>query len=290
MSNKSDYLNLTSFEDYPIIAGVFTLMFEGFYEEYLKKLLKSDIGRPIRFDRLDEYQIFRIDFCINIRDSLKDIYINLISKADIPKRFKVKQHYDLKSKRTKPYPCCYQVENNSVSINFYDKSYQLSKLDEDDQNDMCADEIIRFEVQCKYLKVYNMCKKKDIKRKLYNLSKEELSQEQVLSYYKKTIGIEDYYSFKSARDLINESNYSNEIKESMINILKLIAQKRNVWKARESEEIDSEDFNKAIKKIKKLGINPVTIPNHFGIPFLPNLIEKIEQEFISANAKITQRM
>lgn len=105
--------------------------------------------------------------------------------------------------------------------------------------------------------------------------------EQILTYYEKTIGIEDYYSLSEARILIYNSKYSRDTKELMIDVIKLITKKRSVWKARASDEIDEDDFKKAIKKLKKLGINPVTIPNHLRISHLPNLLEKIEQEFMT---------
>jgi hypothetical protein len=173
------------------------------------------------------------------------------------------------------------VENKSLSINFYDKRYQLSQVFKDSVDDICPDNVIRFEIQCKYLKVYNVSRKNQLERTLEQLSKEELSMEHILYYYEKTIGIEDCYSLNEARELIYNSKYSRDTKELMIDVLKLIAQKRSVWRTRASDEFDEDDFNKAIKKIKKMGINPVTIPNHLGISHLPNLIEKIERGFMT---------
>lgn len=278
---KNDYVNVTHHNDYSSISDAFSSILKCVYDKYCKTVKKNGLGMYIRFHRLDEYQLSRIDYCINIIEPYLDIYIDLISKADVPKRFTVVQYYDSVSKRSKPYPHSYCVENNSLCINFYDKRYQLSKVFKDSIDDICPDNVIRFEIQCKYLKVYNLSRKNQLERTLEQLSKEELSMKQILSYYEKTIGIEDYYTINEARELIYNSKYSRDTKELMIDVLKLIAQKRSVWRARASDEIDEDDFKKAIKKIKKMGINPVTIPNHLGISHLPNFLEKIVQEFMT---------
>lgn len=61
----------------------------------------------------------------------------------------------------------------------------------------------------------------------------------------------------------------------MIEALELINLKRSIWKARDEYENNKIRFNEAIRRIKKMGINPVTIPEGWGIQKLPNLLKEM---------------
>lgn len=278
---KDEYIEVTRFNDYQTVADAFKGTFKKVKDIFLK--LESSWPVPFTFDNITAYKIGRIDYCVNIKVPDAQKYMELIRRADKPKRFEIVQAYDPKSKRTKPFSDSYYLENKSVCINFYNKKSQLIQVLGEKADITKAEGIIRFEIQCKKTKVNNLVKKYGIENCLYELTKSGLSIYNLLYYYDKTIGCEDYYSLRKAREIIDQSGYKQKHKKQLVRVLKLIAQKRSVWKARDEYKNGKKAFNEALKKIKKLHINPVTIPDNWKIDFLPNLICGIKQEFMADN-------
>ncbi|MEK3879196.1 hypothetical protein [Paenibacillus sp. FSL M7-0420] len=100
--------------------------------------------------------------------------------------------------------------------------------------------------------------------------REDISENELLKYYKKTIGFGDYYTLSKAKAIIENKKMQLRLKEALIRTLELVSYKRGIWKAKEAFE-DRKEFDKCIKKLHELGINPVTIPMTEGIDFLPCL-------------------
>ncbi|WP_261721630.1 hypothetical protein [Bacillus thuringiensis] len=139
-----------------------------------------------------------------------------------------------------------------------------------------ANGIIRFEVRSEKSKVKNLCTKQSISNSLYHLSSNELSQSILLKYYVQSIGIGDYYTLTKAKEIIRVApNYTNKKKQRMITILDLVSKKKYVWKARNESNICPKKFDKTLKHLAELGINPVTIPSRWKIQSLPNLLPDI---------------
>lgn len=118
----------------------------------------------------DQYSIKRIDYCVNF--ALNELapgctaaqMMSLIKREDIPPSYKEWMKYDNKAHRMKSRPSSFYLMNNSVHINCYSK---YMKLQEQNQKNIengyppipqttmdAAQDIIRFEVQCKYHKTH----------------------------------------------------------------------------------------------------------------------------------------
>ncbi|MGH0601585.1 hypothetical protein ACQVQ5_29260 [Bacillus mycoides] len=91
-----------------------------------------------------------------------------------------------------------------------------------------------------------------------------------------SIGIGNYYTLTKAKEIIRVAqNHTNKQKQRMITVLDLVSQKKYVWKARNESNICPKKFDKTLKHLAELGINPVTIPSRWKIQFLPNLLPEI---------------
>src|SRR5690606_16637999 len=111
----------------------------------------------------------------------------------------------------------------------------------------------------------------------------QLALETVVDYYNEVVGKEDYVTLNVARQCVmNCANFTNNEKKRMVEILELVNQKRSIYEARKAfiqEKGGSKDskkiFNRNLIRIRKLSINPVTIPVNWGIEMLPNLYDEI---------------
>ena len=215
------------------------------------------------------WSVKRIDYARNVRveQELIPKYLDLFSRAD---NGNLKVQYNYIGKRKKQMKGSFRLFNKSITINFYNKyDERINKNKSSEVED--AENVLRLEIQCKKNKVNNIKNKnKWDTNMLLNYLSEEISKETLYKYYKKTIGTEDYYSLKKAEEIINKSNMRENKKNKLIQILKLINKKRSVPGARELYCNDSQ-FNYYVGELKKLGINPVTLPRAWNIEHLKNV-------------------
>lgn len=210
----------------------------------------------------------RIDYCINIKTPYVKEYIKLFQRCSLPYRFSIP--YDKKAKVRKHKEGSLYIFNNSTIINFYNK--ELERFNNTGKILESAKDILRLEIQCKkgktdYMKYkYNF----DIKYLGYFTS-EELSIKTISTYFDKIIGKGDYYKLDKARAIINSSGYTKATKDKLINVLELINKHKSIDKARENSNYSKDSFNRYIKKIRELNINPITIPRRWTIDCLKEI-------------------
>lgn len=263
---KNDYLNITIILN-PIklvnktrIEVVKEEDLELVYKRFKEVKNKIFIGLP----SLEHWDINRVDYAKNIYTEHVKEYIKLFQRADKPSVFK--ELYCIKSHRRKQLEGSFYLRNKSIVINFYDKEDELMKKN---FNTDGAKNLLRLEVQCNKAKTNNIKNKKgfDIKH-VKNYLKMDLSEEYIKYYYNKTIGSGDYYKLSMAIEMINDSNYTEKINKRLIEVLKCVNLHRSIWKAREKSIYSKNSFNKYLKMIRALNINPVTIPNKWKIDYL----------------------
>lgn len=121
------------------------------------------------------YGFKRIDYCINLVLSelapgcTSEQVMALIRRGDIPPHYEEWTQYDERSHRMKSSPDSFYLTSQSVNINCYRKSVELQKRMEKESKKAEpsitqatvdeAQDVIRFEVQCKYHKVYTLSRK-----------------------------------------------------------------------------------------------------------------------------------
>ena len=192
-------------------------------------------------DGFSSYGLNRNDYCINF--DLNELNIGctpmqmmqLIKRADIPTHFSEWTEYDaVSSHRRKSKDYCFYPKCNSVTINCY---YKYRELLEDFSDCLDIEEskhVIRFEVQCRYLKVYNMMKV--IKHKDYNANiiremlSDDISLDIISKYFNHTIHGGNYYTLDMARKIIQSKRFSSKKEHRLIDALnKVTALIRPDW-------------------------------------------------------------
>lgn len=277
----NDYLQLATMEQSKFIYAAFKRAFNPIKKKFESK--KRNRQFKFKLHLLDTYSFKRVDFAINFFTEYIKLYMKLIKRANIPNGFQLYTKFKPSSKRHEPTEHSFYIFRASkpntkfgphvtLNIQCYDKGEQMrenSLLCEDER----ADYTIRFEVQCYYNKVYRIMKKNQLSKQGFSqFLRDDLSENELLKYFKKTIGFGDYYTLSKAKGIIENKKMQKRLKEALIETLELVSNKRGIWKAKESVE-DRKEFDKCIKKLHELGINPVTIPITEGIDFLPCLFK-----------------
>jgi len=150
-----DYITAATYDDMDAAINQFNLE-----AERISPLLKT----------FYDYSLNRIDYCINfcldelITGISPEQIMTLIKRSDIPPFYEEWTEYDNVSHRKKSRPGSFYLINPSVNINCYSK---FMKFREQSQKNLergyppipqatldASRSIIRFEVQCKYRKIY----------------------------------------------------------------------------------------------------------------------------------------
>lgn len=242
----------------------------------------------------DCYQLTRIDYCVNLDigelapGCSPDQVMNLIKRGDIPPDYEEWAEYDSISHRSKSKPGSFYLVNNSVTINCYSKYMQLQERSRKNQDKGyppvlqsaldAAQNIIRFEIQCKYRKTYalsyNAKKSGDNNCNKYKELLSPFNCVKIVSdYYKKTIGEGDWYTLQKALSIIKAKYFNIQKEQRLISVLQSVNQCRSIHKAKTSYYGHEQDaFKRTLNELSSLGINPVTIPRDWGLEHIPNLL------------------
>lgn len=241
-----------------------------------------------------DYTIKRVDYCINFYlkelapECSQEQIINLLKRGDVPPSYQEWTEYDEKSHRDKRKPESFYLYNSSVTINCYSKYMQLVNQSRKNQEKgyapvspkilEAAQEIIRFEVQCKYHKTFSLNQKAELLGN-HNLNKyktllgHDFYNEEIHYYYNKIIGKGDWYSIKEAIRIIQSQHFNSQKEKRLIEALQFVALHRSIATAKSLlQKRELESFKHTLNELSTLNINPVTIPKRWNIEHIPNLL------------------
>ena len=189
-----DYITAATYDDMKLAIANFN---------HISASISPGLGR------FEQYSLKRIDYCINLAlDELApgctyDQMMKLIKHSDIPPHYKEWMKYDDISHRMKSKPSSFYLTNGSVHINCYSKYMKYQDQSQKNvergrppisQETMdAAQDIIRFEIQCKYLKTRTLSNKAkeagdDNPNKYESLLSREFCTDIIGNYYKKSLG------------------------------------------------------------------------------------------------------
>ena len=256
--------------------------------------------------QFNDYKINRIDYCVNISlDEFipgynPDQILNLIKKSDIPPHYEEWMEYDKTAHRMKSKPESFYLISKSVNINYYSKYLQLLNKSKknvekgfkpiDPEIIDASRDIYRFEVQCKYHKMYSLSQKTEKTGVLdYNKYKSLLTPvkcvEIVSDYYKKTIRKGDWYSLSEAEKIIKSKGFNCQREQKLIHALKYVSQCRSLAKAKKAcPKNQLKAFKQTLDELSNLNINPVTIPREWNIKHIPNLLRSYFNKLMNASS------
>lgn len=279
--DSNDYYQLVD-ESYELaIIKAFKRAFAPINKAFVgKRRLKY--FRPFRLDFINAYSVKRIDYAVNLYTEHIKLYMELIRRANIPDGFQQYVVYNPASKRYEPPENSFYLYKKSKSksqkshveltVNCYDKGIQMleNRLPSYDNR---ASQTIRFEVQCHYEKVYHTIRTNGLDRIGFTqFLKHDIAHSILHFYFKKTIGMGDYYTLSKARQIIQNKKIAANKKAALLRTLELVNAKRGIWKAKDAVN-DKEEFAKRVRQLHEIGVNPVTIPIKWGVDHLPCLLD-----------------
>lgn len=275
-----------------------------------------------------ESSVNRIDFCVNI--DLRELGINcspeqmieLIRQGNIPNHYKELTKYDKTSHRNKAYKNSFYLKSKSVNINYYCKHSQQHDRHPNYLLRELSRNVIRFEVQYKYPKLYPLAQDKreeskyTTRLKVFNCeSSDEVDLSEIVGpsipvdvvltnknaekinekYFFKVVRKGDYFTYDIAREIIQSYDFRQDKEDRLLYALETIKKHHGIAKAKSKlHGPDLDDFKKSLKDLDSLLINPVTIPRRWGIKHIPNLLRvyqemNYDEELITKQEYISQK-
>lgn len=194
--------------------------------------------------------------------------------------------YDETAHRMKSDPDSFYLKCGSVNINCYRKAVELQQRAEKAKGDTkealleasrAAQDIIRFEVQCKYPKMYALSRQTGgcdfALNKYFDLLGYPTCLKQINDYYKSTIGGGDWFSLPVARRIVKAQHFNSQKEKRLLDTLYEVNRCRSLAMAKVKPQGSVlEAIKRSQKDLADIGINPVTIPREWGIKHIPNLL------------------
>lgn len=235
------------------------------------------------------YSMNRPDYCVNF--DLNELKIPCTAKQMIYliKHGNIPTHYSEWIDDSDSAKSSFYLESKSVTINCYRKYKQLEK-DFDGCPDLeTSQNLIRFEVQCKYLKTYVLSR--NIKRKqelsesdvIREMLSEDFCKEIIKKYFNKVIRRGDYFTLNGAIRQVQLQHFSRKKEARLIMELRRINQFRGIYKVKatlQGEELET--FRRTLRDLDYININPVTIPREWHIQRIPNLLNAYNRKIEDA--------
>lgn len=254
----------------------------------------------------------RADPCLNIDLAELEIpctpeqMMLLIKQGNIPKHYRERdKEYDKKQRRWVKDKDSFYLESKSSTINCYWKYPKQSEKHPNFAFREISRNVIRFEVQCKYLKLYPLSQNYKHKSKFWvsdeNLSIDQLYDRIINEIHNPPVPIDvmlskdvydniirkdfsrilrkgDYFTLSGARSIVESYHFRCDKEERIIYALELVNECHSIAKAKDRlHGPDLAEFNRSLKDLDDMLINPVTIPRRWNIRYIPNLLRAYDE-------------
>lgn len=165
----------------------------------------------------------------------------------------------------------------SKSNNIYDK--ELQRRDKGEKIEDYEEDIIRFEAQvkCGHLRYKSKIKNNPVERELTEYLTMDKYKEYMGKMIIKVVGKGDFYNLYHATKIINKSTLIEKYKLELVEFLKFTSQKRSLSKT--YEKYGRYKYNKYIKILEDLNINPIVIPEKEKVTYIPNPLRGLINSF-----------
>ena len=228
---------------------------------------------------LEAWTLSRLDFAVDIKTPDANQYVQLMKKAKQP------YHYKLLCDKAGSFYS--GTQKSTTVLNHYDKTNERKSRGLQDGSDESSP-IMRLEVQIKATrKMADLKKRHNLKGKsLLDFLQIDVAKD-VIERHDERFGLTgDYFSIVEATRLIKASGKQKQTKERMIAFLTKVTKCKNVNAACKLYERETgKSSTDLLRSLRKLGINPVTIPCRENTPRLPGIVSLVEDEFDKLEAK-----
>lgn len=235
-------------------------------------LRKIDTGFP---DITKDGHFRRIDYCTNFwfeTQEEADEYMKLLKKARIPSKFSLDETYSPTQHRKIPNMDDVAIQCKSYELSIYLKQKQMIsrkddfKYPEDEINHAAGQ--LRIELRTGRPKLYNLKHSNECEEPELLTMPSELALHTILKQLKHMYGSGDFYRYSKSRSIILESDYSQKVKEKLIDILDIVSRKRSLNPQKNG--LDPDYLKKYMRCFNKLTLSPITLPEKSINEFYPN--------------------
>ncbi len=260
-----DSFNLCIEHDYKLVSARFNKQIEKINNKaYSKELPKLKYWQPIRID-------YALDIFDKNNIKLAYQYTYLFKKGYLPKS----------TINTKTYQDGFYITTKEYRMQFYNKQRQLLE-----KKNKIVDNIFRIEVQCNN-KLLTKMKNKNNWRNYYlpKLWQNEIMQEIFTKKIKSLIGENDFLSLKETLNKLSEKYLLKQNYQNLKEFIQLLAKHKdtNINKAKEHFTNDNTNLStryvdQVLEKIRKAGLNPITIPTSWEIEKIANPLKILKKK------------
>ena len=242
----------------------------------LIKNLFSQILPEIDFSSLTENGKYnRIDYCMNFwfesQEEAKE-YMKLLKKAQIPSGLTPLTFRDTKQHRNIPGKHDITLKCKSYELSMYLKQTQMkskkTKYKYPQEEIENAYGQLRIELRTSRRKLYHEKKSNHCSEDELITNPDKISMKTFCRKLYKMYGSGDFYRFRDAYLIIENSHYQNRVKEEMLNILSAVSRKRSLDPSQ--NQLDRKYIKKYLPYFNDIDLSPITIPEKSLHDYYPN--------------------
>lgn len=257
-----------------------------------KRLYEINEFRYIRIDK-DPISLFRTnraDIASDILVQRPDVAVWICNMSFPYNYYRMKRKRINKPKEILYFEsCCFGSDSRAFNLYCKWAAITNNNVVVSAEDEARARNTLRLEVQIKKNGIYNMARRLQTKRAITKFLEKDFCQGYLEKEILAVFGTEKYVSRSKAEEVINASTYKPYDKTIMVSIINMIQSYGGLCemeKAIASESICSPSQygnlrtfrEKWLMRIKRLGINPVAIPDSFQLDEHPSIYELMMQE------------
>lgn len=245
---------------------------------------------PLRTD-INAWSLYRIDYNIDLKLNPQDVnqYITLLQRGDKNYSWHIHEFAEEKKRRQKSkhgyrkkkHPeGSVLFDNKQYSVNIYNKQLERLKNQEkrritDTAELTSSAGILRIEIQVKSQKLNSIKRNKKhgfvfSGKPIEYFARYDIAIPIIIGALENISGRTDYTTFERAKECISQCVKSKRTQKAAIDFLELVTHTKSLWRAKELYQGDV-SLETVIKHLKRLNINPVTIPVSFKRDRMNNL-------------------
>lgn len=165
--------------------------------------------------------------------------------------------------------------SKSRSDNIYDK--EIERLAKGKEIKSYEIDVLRFEAQIKNEHIKYKKRESNLERCMESYFTYDMYKCYMEKMIIGVVGTGDFYSLREAEKIINQSNIKENYKKELREFLVCISSMRGVSKAK--AKYTRYKFDIYISILKRLGINPIIIPEKWKCKYIENPLKKLIAEF-----------
>ena len=261
---------------------------------------------PLRTD-LNEWSLQRIDYNIDLKLTPREVeqYITLLQRGGKNHSWHVHEFADEEKNRReskhghrkKTHPTgSVLFDNKQYSVNIYNKHLERLKVQEErgktDTAELKASEgVLRIEIQVKKNKLNTI--KRNIKidfdfdgKPIEYFARYDVAIPIVMKALEDITGRADYSTFETAKKRVLSGVKTKRTQTAIVDFLRLVTHTKSLWRAKELFESDIK-AETVLEHLKRLNINPVTIPVSFNRDTMDNLFDIVAVQFAEERERAT---